>query len=111
MRDPPVGQNSVQRENTGNSSSLVMLAYSAGGVKKGESCPLRTSPSAPSSAWVLSPTFFFGGSWKCGARDKILRKQFSAHMEEPMSEYQYIAFRAIDRPVSEKNLAFMRRQS
>jgi hypothetical protein len=32
-------------------------------------------------------------------------------MEEPMSEYQYIAFRAIDRPVSEKDLAFMRRQS
>jgi hypothetical protein len=32
-------------------------------------------------------------------------------MEEPMSEHQYIAFRAIDRPVSEKNLAFMRRQS
>jgi hypothetical protein len=28
-----------------------------------------------------------------------------------MSEYQYIAFRAIDRPVSPKNLAFMRRQS
>jgi hypothetical protein len=32
-------------------------------------------------------------------------------MEEPMSEYQYLAFRAIDRPVSEKNLAFMRQQS
>ncbi len=28
-----------------------------------------------------------------------------------MSEYQYVGFRAIDRPVSEKNLAFMRRQS
>lgn len=28
-----------------------------------------------------------------------------------MSEYQYIAFRAIDGPVSEKNLAYMRRQS
>jgi hypothetical protein len=28
-----------------------------------------------------------------------------------MSEYQYVAFRAIDGPVSEKNLAFMRRQS
>jgi hypothetical protein len=28
-----------------------------------------------------------------------------------MSEYQYIAFRAIDAPVSEKNLAYMRRQS
>ena len=28
-----------------------------------------------------------------------------------MSEYQYIAFRAIDGPVSEKNLRFMRRQS
>src|SRR6266850_3591244 len=28
-----------------------------------------------------------------------------------MSEYQYIAFRAIDRPVSEKDLAYMRRQS
>jgi hypothetical protein len=28
-----------------------------------------------------------------------------------MSEYQYVAFRAIDGPVSEKNLQFMRRQS
>jgi hypothetical protein len=28
-----------------------------------------------------------------------------------MSEYQYVAFRAIDGPVSEKNLVFMRRQS
>ncbi len=28
-----------------------------------------------------------------------------------MSEYQYIAFRATDSPVSEKNLAYMRRQS
>ena len=28
-----------------------------------------------------------------------------------MSEYQYIAFRAIDGPVSTKNLAYMRRQS
>jgi hypothetical protein len=28
-----------------------------------------------------------------------------------MSEYQYIAFRAIDGPVSEKNRAYMRRQS
>jgi hypothetical protein len=28
-----------------------------------------------------------------------------------MSEYQYIAFRAIDGPVSEKNLAYMRKQS
>src|SRR6266481_2088225 len=28
-----------------------------------------------------------------------------------MSEYQYIAFRAIDSPVSEKNLEYMRRQS
>ena len=28
-----------------------------------------------------------------------------------MSEFQHIAFRAIDAPVSEKNLAFMRRQS
>src|SRR5262245_25846017 len=28
-----------------------------------------------------------------------------------MSEYQYIGFRAIDGPVSEKNLQFMRRQS
>jgi len=28
-----------------------------------------------------------------------------------MSEYQYVAFRAIDAPVSEKNLAYMRRQS
>ncbi len=28
-----------------------------------------------------------------------------------MSEYQYVAFRAIDRAVSEKNLAYMRRQS
>jgi hypothetical protein len=31
--------------------------------------------------------------------------------EKGMSEYQYIAFRAIDGPVSEKNLEFMRRQS
>jgi hypothetical protein len=31
--------------------------------------------------------------------------------EEPMSEYQYVAFRAIDGPVSKKNLAYMRRQS
>src|SRR5437016_10919917 len=29
----------------------------------------------------------------------------------PMSEYQCIGFRAIDGPVSEKNLEFMRRQS
>jgi hypothetical protein len=28
-----------------------------------------------------------------------------------MSEYQYVAFRAIDAPVSEKNLAYMRKQS
>ena len=28
-----------------------------------------------------------------------------------MSEYQYVAFRAIDKAVSEKNLAYMRRQS
>ena len=28
-----------------------------------------------------------------------------------MSEYQYVAFRAIDAPVSEKNLKFMRQQS
>jgi hypothetical protein len=28
-----------------------------------------------------------------------------------MSEYQYVGFRAIDRPVGEKNLEFMRRQS
>lgn len=28
-----------------------------------------------------------------------------------MSEYQYIAFRAVDRAVSKKNLAYMRRQS
>ena len=28
-----------------------------------------------------------------------------------MSEFQYIGFRAIDGPVTEKNLAFMRRQS
>ncbi|MGA2443705.1 MAG: hypothetical protein ABSH08_22350, partial [Tepidisphaeraceae bacterium] len=28
-----------------------------------------------------------------------------------MSEYQYVAFRAIDAPVSEKNLQYMRRQS
>src|SRR3954453_13145669 len=28
-----------------------------------------------------------------------------------MSERQYVAFRAIDRPVSEKNLAYMRTQS
>ena len=28
-----------------------------------------------------------------------------------MSEYQYVAFRAIDAPVSEKNLEYMRRQS
>ncbi len=28
-----------------------------------------------------------------------------------MSEYQYVAFRAIDAPVSEKNLAYMERQS
>src|SRR5713226_10457005 len=28
-----------------------------------------------------------------------------------MSEYQYIAFRAVDSPVSEKNLEYMRRQS
>src|SRR5947209_16430892 len=28
-----------------------------------------------------------------------------------MSEYQYIAFRAIDQPVSEEDLEFMRRQS
>lgn len=28
-----------------------------------------------------------------------------------MSEYQYVAFRAIDRPVSERNLEYMRRQS
>src|SRR5436305_2631635 len=28
-----------------------------------------------------------------------------------MSEHQYVAFRAIDGPVSEKNLEFMRRQS
>jgi hypothetical protein len=31
--------------------------------------------------------------------------------EEPMSEYQFVAFRAIDGPVSKKNLAYMRRQS
>jgi len=28
-----------------------------------------------------------------------------------MSEYQYIAFRAIDGPVSDANLAYMQRQS
>ena len=28
-----------------------------------------------------------------------------------MSEYQYVGFRAIDGPVSEKTLEFMRRQS
>ena len=28
-----------------------------------------------------------------------------------MSEYQYVAFRAVDHPVSEKNLAYMRQQS
>jgi len=28
-----------------------------------------------------------------------------------MSEYQYVAFRAVDRPVSEKNLVYMRKQS
>ena len=28
-----------------------------------------------------------------------------------MSEYQYYGFRAIDRPVTEENLKFMRRQS
>jgi hypothetical protein len=28
-----------------------------------------------------------------------------------MSEYQYVAFLAVDRAVSEKNLAYMRRQS
>jgi len=28
-----------------------------------------------------------------------------------MSEFQYVGFRAIDGPVSEKNLEFMRRQS
>src|SRR5438876_1799767 len=28
-----------------------------------------------------------------------------------MSEYQYVAFRAIDSPVTEKNLEYMRRQS
>jgi hypothetical protein len=32
-------------------------------------------------------------------------------MEEPMSKYQYLAFRAIDKAVSEKNLKFMRQQS
>jgi hypothetical protein len=31
--------------------------------------------------------------------------------ESRMSEYQYVGFRAIDSPVSEKNLAFMRKQS
>jgi hypothetical protein len=31
--------------------------------------------------------------------------------KEPMSEHQYVAFRAIDGPVSEKNLEYMRRQS
>src|SRR5262249_39950909 len=31
--------------------------------------------------------------------------------EVPMSEYQYIAFRAIDGAVSEKNLKYMRQQS
>jgi hypothetical protein len=31
--------------------------------------------------------------------------------EESVSEYQYIAFRAIDAPVDKKNLAYMRRQS
>src|SRR6266550_2145969 len=30
---------------------------------------------------------------------------------EPMSEHQYVAFRAVDGPVSEKNLEYMRRQS
>jgi hypothetical protein len=35
-----------------------------------------------------------------------------AHVtEEAVSEYQYIAFRAIDGPVDKKNLAYMRRQS
>jgi len=28
-----------------------------------------------------------------------------------MSEYQYVAFRAVDRPVSSKNLAYMNQQS
>jgi hypothetical protein len=28
-----------------------------------------------------------------------------------VSEYQYVAFRAIDNPVSKKDLAYMRRQS
>jgi hypothetical protein len=31
--------------------------------------------------------------------------------EIPMSEYQYVAFRALDGPVSDENLEFMRRQS
>jgi hypothetical protein len=45
----------------------------------------------------------------------LLRLLFAAFFgrakEQPMSEYQYVGFRAIDGPVSEKNLAFMRRQS
>jgi hypothetical protein len=35
----------------------------------------------------------------------------SKEEEQQMSEYQYVAFRAIDGPVSDKNLEFMRRQS
>jgi hypothetical protein len=31
--------------------------------------------------------------------------------EDQMSEYQYVAFRAINAPVSKKDLAYMRRQS
>jgi hypothetical protein len=35
----------------------------------------------------------------------------TVNQEDPMSEYQVIAFRAIDAPVSEKNLKYMQRQS
>lgn len=46
----------------------------------------------------------------CSAEVQVIRYHRETK-EEPMSEYQCIAFRAIDKPVSEKNLEYMRRQS
>jgi hypothetical protein len=39
------------------------------------------------------------------------RRKQDVRRGEAMSEYQYVAFRAIDRAVSKKDLAYMRRQS
>src|SRR5882757_378632 len=58
-----------------------------------------------------NPRFAASGRPGCYSLATSRSDPIATVTDEPMSEYQYIAFRAIDGPVSKKDLVHMRHQS